>query len=338
MKVSLAALCLTIHSAAAFAPASSISKPVCALKSSTDNDVDNTWAADLSSDTSLSPASNSEEHMNIFPVEPTWETVQGGKTVKTYKMPQWANRGQYFMKTNGRPLDAMAQLWIGPLRNVHTMQVNNQNGALTPFKATMSFKKLAPTLKISTSEHLELPVVVGILVPKPENAEKLLANTEKLWNAAGPEAKQLIQGGSTMGGGGAIRSWDIPDNVGEVQMMVWSRDVGKKSFRTKIEVLQGPNNRIQSYALQCGGGSQPYHCVIQTPGPGWIVRIQNQKFVEDGLHEFLVMPYTPGSSSIPPPIPEKGSVDPSSGSGGRGSSTFKPLFDDKTDFNTRWHN
>uniref|UniRef100_A0A7S2NUH6 Uncharacterized protein n=1 Tax=Leptocylindrus danicus TaxID=163516 RepID=A0A7S2NUH6_9STRA len=334
MKFSLAATLCVISSAAAFAPVNVNSNNAFALKSTPQNEVDaSTWAADLS-DTSSSSVSSEEEHMNIFPVEPTWETVQGGKTVKTYKMPQWANRAQYFIKTNGRPLDAMAQLWVGPLRNVHTMQINNQNGALTPFKATMSFKKLAPTLKISTSEHLELPITCGVLVPKPENAAKLLANTEKLWKAASPEQKKLIQGGSTMGGGGAIRSWDVPDNVNEVQMMVWSKDVGKKSFRVKIEVLQGPNNRIQSYALQCGGGSQPYHCVIQTPGPGWIVRLQNQKFVEDGLHEFLVMPYTPGGVSAP--IPESGAGAPQMG--GRGSSTYKPLFNDKPNFNTRWYN
>jgi len=67
------------------------------------------------------------------------------------------------------------------------------------------------------------------------------------------------------GKGGAIRSFAIPTEWEKTQIMVWSKDVGRKSFKTSIEVLQGPNNPKQHLNLRCGGSTQPYHAVIDTP-------------------------------------------------------------------------
>ena len=101
-----------------------------------------------------------------------------------------------------------------------------------------------------------------------------------------------MQGGSTLDNkGGAIRSFPIDPTWDKTQIMVWSGDVGKKSFKTNIEVLQGPNNAKQHLNLRCGGSTQPYHCVIDTPGPGWIIRCNSKKYLEDGLFEIAVAPY-----------------------------------------------
>ena len=247
----------------------------------------------VSSNTALSEG----EDFNMFPLQPRFETIQGGGTVKTYQMPPWATRCQYVLKTNGRPLKATVELWLGPLRRTHNLIIDNENGAEFPYQATLKFKKMAQVLKICTSETLELPVMASVSVPSPEEAKALEENTEAVFDAASPSQKKLIQGGAAGGGGGgAIRSWDIPPDVDAVQILAWARDTGKKSFRMDVEILKGPNNIKQKFMLQCGGGSQPYHSVVQTPGQDWVVRIRNKKFVEDGLYQFCVIPYNAGGS------------------------------------------
>ena len=237
------------------------------------------------------PPTKLNSDIQMFPIWPEMEVIQGGNTVQTYQMPPWADRCQMRFETYGRPLQATAELWLGPLRTTHKLIMDVEDGAKTPVMATLKFKKHPQVLKVYTSETLDLPVLASVTVPTPERAAELLANTEKVWDTATKDQKQTIQGGSTLGGGGAIRWWTVPPNVESVQILAWSRDSGKKSLKVNIEVLQGPNNIKQKFFLQCGGGSQPYHAVIQTPGDGCVIRMQNKKFLEDGKVQLAVVPY-----------------------------------------------
>ena len=238
-----------------------------------------------------------QSDIDMFPpgTFPPLEVIQGGTTLRTWKMPPGCDRVQMYLTTNGRPLKTTVQLWLGPVRNTHTLELDMHNGQETPYRATLKFKmgdSAGPqTLTMRTGPSPEIPLLAAVSVPSKERAAELLDNTIKVWETCPPESKLVIQGGSTTGGGGAIRSWEIPSNVESVQIVSWSRDTSKFSFKAKVEVLQGPNTKRQEFLLQCGGGSQPYHAVISTPGDGWRIRIQNKKFVEDGKFEFAVVPY-----------------------------------------------
>ena len=218
--------------------------------------------------------------------------IEGGSTLKTFQMPPNAERVQYILTSpNGRPVKAKVELWIGPIRCVHELIYDCMNGLAFPLKATMKFKKLSPVLKVSTDGSFEFPLQCGVFVPSDEESEVLGRITEKehFYNAP---LKDRVQGGSTIDDkGGAIRSFAIDPSWEKTQIMVWSKDVGKKSFKTNIEVLQGPNNAKQHLNLRCGGSTQPYHCVIDTPGEGWMIRCNSKKFLEDGLFEIAVAPY-----------------------------------------------
>jgi len=218
--------------------------------------------------------------------------IEGGGTLKTFKMPADAERVQYILKSpNGRPVKAKVELWIGPIRCVHEFIYDCMHGGTFPIKATLKFKKLSPVLKVSTDGTYEFPLECGVFVPSPEESKKIGAYCEKdmFYNAP---MKERVQGGSTIDGkGGAIRTFHIDPAWDKTQIMVWSGDVGKKSFKTNIEVLQGPNNAKQHLNLRCGGSTQPYHAVIDTPGEGWMIRCNSKKYLEDGLFEIAVAPY-----------------------------------------------
>jgi len=236
---------------------------------------------------------NANGEFEIFPTYDKLEHIESGGTVKTYKMPLWATRVQMRLETNGRPMKGEVNLWLGPGRLTHTLKVDSESGKQFPVQATLKFKP-NPTLKISTTNLPNYPMKIGVHVPSPERAKELADHTEALWDSLGVTEegeKRLIQGSNTDGKYGKQAHWLIPDDVESVQLLGWSRDSGKKSFKVEMELIQGPNNVRQYYFLQCGGGSQPYHTVYQTPGKGWMMRIRNKKFMEDGLVQIAVLPY-----------------------------------------------
>ena len=268
----------------------------------------------LDRNVSLKSSMNDENKPTaMYPINPTYETIQGGGTVRTYQMPEWATRAQMAFKTNGRPLRVTAQLWIGPLRTTHTMNINSMDGSLSPYMSTITFKKLAPNIRIISSDSMELPVEASVWVPPPERSAIIGDKIEELWNAANSEEKKLIQGADVEGGHGAVRTWQIPSDVKSVQIICWSKDTSKKSLKARIEVLQGPNNKRQDYDLQCGGSTQPFHCVFQTPGNGWMIRAYNKKFVEDGLFEMVIAANEYVTDNSPPnTFMDSSTMDPSS--------------------------
>lgn len=218
--------------------------------------------------------------------------IEGGKTLRTWKMPPNSERVQYILQSpGGRPLKAKVELWIGPIRCVHEMIYDAFGVGSFPLKATLQFKKgVDPVLKMSTNGEFEFPLQVGVFVPSPEESEEIGEITTDMFYSA--PMKEHVQGGSTIDGkGGAIRSFAIPTEWEKTQIMVWSKDVGRKSFKTNIEVLQGPNNPKQHINLRCGGSTQPYHAVIETPGPGWTIRCNSKKYLEDGKFEIALAPY-----------------------------------------------
>lgn len=259
-----------------------------------------------------------------FPKNLPLQQIQGGSSRLTYKMPQGADRAQIYIQTNGRPLKARIEMWLGPIRRVHFMDISNMNGAETPYRGCIKFKNTdsagPQTLEISTSEDQAFPCFVGVDVMTPERSKERQQVFDDTWKAS---RKIYSQGDKT------IRSIPIADHCKSVQLLVWSKDVGKKSFKANVEFLQGPNCKRQYYQLQCGGSTQPYQAVFETPGTGWTMRWQNTKTLHDGSHEFVVIPYeledTPPNASVTAkPVGYGGGYSPNSTFGGSYGTSLGP--------------
>lgn len=223
---------------------------------------------------------------SAFPKNLPLQTVQGQNARLTYKLPPGSSKVQMLITSRGRPVTARVELWCGPIRRTHFADVNLMNGSETPFRATLTFKNAdsagPQTLQINTKDDSAFPAYVGVDVLTPERCAERQAVYDAIWKSS---TKIYSQGNKT------IRSVPIADNVKSVQLLVWAKDVGKKSFKANVEMLQGPNSKRQYYELQCGGGSQPYHAVFETPGSGWTFRLTNAKTIHDGSHEFVLVPY-----------------------------------------------
>jgi len=225
--------------------------------------------------------------MNMFPTDIPMRKMQGGGTVRTWDIPPEAERLSYYIRTNGRPLKAMVELWVGPIRRIHSVNIESEDGDESPYRAMLKFKPGTKTLKISTTGSHEFPLEFGAEVPNAARMQETWAATQKVFDS---NPKVTVQGGSTEGGGGSVRYFTIPDNVDSSQLVLWSRDIGKRTVKCKVEVLQGPNSVRQLYDLHCGGSTQPYHAIIPTPGPGWTIRIIATNYMEFPF-EAVVTPY-----------------------------------------------
>jgi len=225
--------------------------------------------------------------MSMFPTDIPMRKMQGGGTVRTWDIPPDAERLSYYIRTNGRPLKALVELWVGPIRRIHSVNIESEDGDATPYRAMLKFKPGTKTLKISTTGSHEFPLEFGAEVPNANRMKETWAATQKVFDTS---PKTTVQGGSTEGGGGSIRYFNIPDDVDTTQIVLWSRDIGKRTVKAKIEVLSGPNSVRQLYELHCGGSTQPYHAVIPTPGPDSTIRIIATNYMEFPFHA-VVTPY-----------------------------------------------
>jgi len=265
-------------SASAFAPSSKASTTT-ALNQAID------YNPSLGGATSSDPVD--QTLMSMFPTDIPMRKMQGGGTVRTWDIPPDAERLSYYIRTNGRPLKALVELWVGPIRRIHSVNIESEDGDATPYRAMLKFKPGTKTLKISTTGSHEFPLEFGAEVPNANRMKETWAATQKVFDTS---PKTTVQGGSTEGGGGSIRYFNIPDDVDTTQIVLWSRDIGKRTVKAKIEVLSGPNSVRQLYELHCGGSTQPYHAVIPTPGPDSTIRIIATNYMEFPFHA-VVTPY-----------------------------------------------
>jgi hypothetical protein len=211
--------------------------------------------------------------------------VQGG-SLKTWSFASPAiERIHVVLKTECRPLDADVSLWQGPDNTPHKMRIYVEDGATRPFSAVIETPRGPNTVQIRNTGQLEFPLDAHVLAEDGKSPSVLPA----------AKANDLKSAPLTIQGG-ALRTYPFDPSVDSVQVLL---KTDGRPLRSRIELLQGPNNNKQVVEIYTEDGlDRPFFMVIETPGSGNVVRVVNSATVEFPLTAW-VEPYSVGQAVSP---------------------------------------
>jgi hypothetical protein len=196
-----------------------------------------------------------------------WEGLQTvkvqGNSLRTWPLASSSIESvQVLMKTDGRPLNALFELWNGPDYTPAKMQVYIEDGLLCPFNAVMATPGGSNTIAIRNTNSIEFPLDACLGADLDGTAAKSMA--EKM-------TPKLCQGGS-------VSSFPFDPEVERVQVLL---KTDGRNIKARVELMQGPNNDKQVYEYYASNGKKhPFFVIIESPGVGNVVRITNENTVE----------------------------------------------------------
>lgn len=198
--------------------------------------------------------------------------IQGG-SLQTWSFATPAiNRVQVRLKTEGRPMNADVELWQGPDNTPQKVGLYIENGLLRPFNMVMETPLGHNSVQIRNTGNLEFPFEAYVEVDVGDSIE----HGESLYSKA-----KILQGG-------AVGTYPFHPSVQSVQILLLTDG---RPLNSRIELLQGPNNKKQVIEIYTEDGLQrPFYAIVETPGVGNVVRIQNTATMEYPLN-VAVLPY-----------------------------------------------
>jgi hypothetical protein len=162
-------------------------------------------------------------------VQPTPVKIQG-TSLKTFSFSSaLVGRAQITLTTEGRPLDAELSLWQGPDNMPQKMRVYVENGALSPFSVLMETPGNPNTVAVRNMAQGEFPFNAFVLGDLDQSSPLSYAKMNEM------ETPRKIQGG-------ALRTFTFDQKVASVKVLLITDG---RPLSTRIELLQGPNNKKQ---------------------------------------------------------------------------------------------
>lgn len=189
-------------------------------------------------------------------------TIQG-KTLKTWDiLNEDTQRVQVSAKSSTRPLNANVEYWHTPSYIPMKFKCYSEDGNLRPLNAVIETPKHPKSIACFNINSQEFPFQATV-------AESDLTSAYDVLSKTGPS--RHVQGNQ-------ISSWELDANVESVQVLLKTES---RNMKARIEVTQGPNNIKQSFDIYASVGYKtPFYAVIETPGPGNVVRIINENTLE----------------------------------------------------------
>jgi len=188
-----------------------------------------------------------------------------GKTRKTWKFNDRSkDRVQVAVTSDGRPMNIDCQLWLGPDWTPFTLKAYSEDGKSRPIQTLVGTRNKAAMIEVRNVGEYEFPVTAASNYAKGAMAEL-------------PQELPATCAGERLQGG-ALRSFPLDPSAEQLEVVL--KTTGQQ-LNARIELLNGPNNRKQTYEVFTNNGELNSLCVcFNTPDAGNTVRILNLAPVE----------------------------------------------------------
>jgi hypothetical protein len=180
---------------------------------------------------------------------------------------------QLGMDSEGRPMSAEIQLWIGPDWTPFKVKAYSENGLQYPVQSLIGTRNKNSQVEVRNIGPMELPFSAACSYATPPLAEA---------RRRIPETEKPV----TVQGAGAIHS--IPLTPGGSQARVFLK-TDTRQLNARVELLNGPNNVKQKYEVFTNNGVlNSLYVVFETPErSGYTIRILNQAQVEFPAYAYV---------------------------------------------------
>jgi len=203
----------------------------------------------------------------ITDISPDGEFTQKveGKTRKTWKFSDLGKeRVQVAITSEGRPVNADIQLWLGPDWTPFSMKAYSEDGKVRPIQTIVGTRNKAAMIEVRNVGEYEFPFSAA-------------SNYAAGAMAAVPtEIPAAVEGERC--DGGAVRTYPLDPTCDELEVVL---NTEGKQLNARIELRQGPNTPNQRFECFTNNGQLNSLCVcFKCPDPLNTVRVVNLAPVE----------------------------------------------------------
>ena len=188
-----------------------------------------------------------------------------GQTRKTWKFNDIGkDRVQVALESEGRPVHADIQLWIGPDWTPFSLKTYSEDGKARPIKTLVGTRNKQAMIEVQNKGEQNFPIKAA-----SGYASDAMAKVPA-------EIPAMTEGVRI--DGNALRSWPISENARQVEVVLHTDG---RQLNAKIELLNAPNNPKQVYEVFTNNGDLNRLVVcFDVPEAGNTIRVVNLATVE----------------------------------------------------------
>merc|ERR1719454_1639181 len=188
-----------------------------------------------------------------------------GQTRKTWKFNDIGkDRVQVALESEGRPVHADIQLWIGPDWTPFSLKTYSEDGKARPIKTLVGTRNKQAMIEVQNKGEQDFPINAASGYASESMAKLPI------------EITQMTDGVRI--DGNALRSWPISEGAKQVEVVLHTDG---RQLNAKIELLNAPNNPKQVYEVFTNNGDLNRLVVcFDIPEAGNTIRVVNLATVE----------------------------------------------------------